>query len=148
MRARRIKAITAIIIGLCITAGWWISFATDDPFDPKGLSSISFVAPLGEGLLWLMLSPGRAVTLGLAIVGGPLAGAFLTVLATRSFTLETFGSGSHSLIAATGGILMGFGGVLALGCSAGQALIGVSTLSLASLAASTGILAGIVEVWL
>ncbi|MBJ2151390.1 YeeE/YedE family protein [Paracoccus sp. IB05] len=141
---RPVEAFSALLIGLCVVAGWWISFTTDDPFDPKILSSISFVAPMGEGLLWLMLSSGRAVAFGLAVVGGTLAGAFLTALVTRSFALESFTSGSHSLIAALGGILMGFGGVLAMGCSIGQALSGVSTLSLASLVASAGILAGIV----
>ena len=52
------------------------------------------------------------------------------------------GSG-RMLRAVAGGILMGFGGVLALGCSIGQGLSGASTLSLASLVAFSGILAGI-----
>ena len=143
LRARPVEAISALIIGLCVVAGWWITFATDDPFDPKILTSISFIAPVGEGLLWLMLSSGRAAGFGLAVVGGTLAGAFVIALLSRSFALETFGSGSHSLIAAMGGIFMGFGGVLAMGCSIGQALTGVSTLSLASLVASAGILSGI-----
>ncbi|NPD17667.1 YeeE/YedE family protein [Xinfangfangia sp. D13-10-4-6] len=143
-RLRPVEAIAALVIGLCVVAGWWITFATDDPFDPKVLTSLSFIAPVGEGLLWLMLSSGRAVGFGVAVVGGTLAGAFATALLTRSFRLETFSSGSHSLVAGLGGILMGFGGVLAMGCSIGQALTGVSTLSLASLVASAGILTGIV----
>ena len=143
IRNSRTEALMAVIVGLCVVAGWWLAFRTDDPFDPKVLNSLSFIAPVGEGVLWLMLSTGRAASFALAIVGGTLAGAFVMALLTRSFTLETFGSGQHSLMAAIGGILMGFGGVLAMGCSVGQSLTGVSTLSLASLVATLGILFGI-----
>lgn len=137
------EAMAAAVVGLCVVAGWWIAFATDDPFDPRVLNSLSFIAPVGEGLLWLMLATGREAGFPLAIVGGTIAGAFAVALITRSFTLETFGSGRHSLLAALGGIFMGFGGVLAMGCSIGQGLTGVSTLSLASLVAFLGILAGL-----
>ena len=143
IRRAPVEALAATVVGLCVIAGWWIVFATDDPFDPKLLNSLSFIAPVGEGLLWLMLATGREAGFALAVVGGTLAGAFAVALITRSFALETFGSGRHSLFAAIGGIFMGFGGVLAMGCSIGQGLTGVSTLSLASLVAFLGILAGL-----
>ncbi|VDC29223.1 YeeE/YedE thiosulfate transporter family protein [Pseudogemmobacter humi] len=143
IRRAPVEALAATVVGLCVIAGWWIVFATDDPFDPKLLNSLSFIAPVGEGLLWLMLATGREAGFALAVVGGTIAGAFAVALITRSFTLETFGSGRHSLFAAIGGIFMGFGGVLAMGCSIGQGLTGVSTLSLASLVAFLGILAGL-----
>ncbi|HEY5293076.1 MAG TPA: YeeE/YedE thiosulfate transporter family protein, partial [Burkholderiales bacterium] len=41
-----------------------------------------------------------------------------------------------------GGALMGFGGVLAMGCTIGQGLTGVSTLALGSFLAWFSILAG------
>jgi uncharacterized membrane protein YedE/YeeE len=42
----------------------------------------------------------------------------------------------------TGGTLMGFGGVLALGCSIGQGITGMSTLALGSLMALISIMFG------
>ena len=45
------EAVMAAVIKLTVAGGWWITFATDDPFDPRPLSSISFVGPMGESLL-------------------------------------------------------------------------------------------------
>jgi len=42
----------------------------------------------------------------------------------------------------SGGLLMGFGGVLALGCTVGQAITGISTLALGSFIAAISIVAG------
>jgi uncharacterized membrane protein YedE/YeeE len=41
-----------------------------------------------------------------------------------------------------GGVLMGFGGVTAMGCSIGQGLTGVSTLAIGSFIALAGIVIG------
>lgn len=136
------EAAMAALIGLTVAGGWGITFAGDDPFDPRPLTSISFVGPMGESLLWTMLSTGRALGFAVAVVGGTLAGAFATAILTRSFRPESFGSPRQTLRAVAGGILMGFGGVLALGCSIGQGLSGVSTLSLGSVVALAGIAAG------
>lgn len=143
VRRRGAEAWAAAVIGLCVAAGWWAAFAVDDPFDPKILNSLSFVGPVGEGLLWLMLSTGRALGFGAALVFGTLAGAFAAALSAGGLRLETFTSGRHMAQAASGGILMGFGGVLATGCTIGQGLSGLSTLSLASLVASLGIFCGL-----
>lgn len=136
------EAVMAAVIGLTVAGGWWITFATDDPFDPRPLTSISFVGPMGESLLWTMLSTGRNLGFAVAVVGGTLAGAFATAILTRSFHPESFGAPRQMLRAIAGGVLMGFGGVLALGCSIGQGLSGVSTLSLGSIVALAGIAAG------
>lgn len=143
LRRSRTEALAAVVIGLTIAGGWWASFALDDPFDPRPLNSLSFVGPLGDGLLWLMLATGRQVSFAVAIIAGTLLGAFATALATGGFRTESFGSAPQVLRAIAGGVLMGFGGVLALGCSIGQGLSGFSTLSPGSLVALAGILAGI-----
>ena len=136
------EAAMAAIIGLTVTGGWWITFATTDPFDPRPLTSLSFVGPVGEGLLWTMLSTGRAAGFAVAVIGGTLAGALAVAVLTRSFRPEGFGAPRQMLRAVAGSILMGFGGVLALGCSIGQGLSGFSTLSLGSIVALAGIAAG------
>lgn len=142
LRRHRAEAAMAAIIGLAVAAGWAASFAADDPFDPRPLTSISFVGPVGDTLLWSMLATGRAAGFGVAVVGGTLAGALVAALATRSFRAEGFRAPTEMLRAATGGLLMGFGGVLALGCSIGQGLSGVSTLAPSSFIALAGIALG------
>ncbi|MDO5648208.1 YeeE/YedE family protein [Paracoccus sp. (in: a-proteobacteria)] len=143
LRRDPMQAGAAVIVGGVVAAGWWASFATQDPFDPQILASVNFTGPLGEGMLWLMLSTGRAVSFGPAMIGGAAVGAFATALLMRDVRVETFTNTTQTLRAIMGGLLMGFGGVLAVGCSIGQGLSGLSTLSLASMIAFAGILAGI-----
>ncbi|MDO5622484.1 MAG: YeeE/YedE family protein [Paracoccus sp. (in: a-proteobacteria)] len=143
LRKRPLEAITATIIGATIAGGWWAVYASDDPFDPRILTAISFIAPTADSLLYVMLSTGRSLGFGVALVGGTLIGAFVMALIGRDARLETFTGTGQTLRAISGGLFMGFGGVLAMGCSIGQGLSGVSTLSLASLVAFAGILTGI-----
>lgn len=145
LRARPAEALAALLIGLCVAAGWWITtHVGTDPFDPRPPAALSFVGPLAEGGLYLMIATGISPTNGAALVAGTLAGALATALATRSFRLESFTGPRQMLRMLAGAVLMGFGGVLALGCSIGQGLSGLSTLAIASLPACAGILAGIV----
>ena len=58
-------------------------------------------------------------------------------LATRSFRWEGFASIEDLVNHIVGGVLMGFGGVTALGCTIGQGLTGMSTLALGSIIAFT-----------
>lgn len=133
----------AAVIGALAAAGWWITAQVEvNPFEPAPLTSLSFIGPVAEGLLYLQLAVGRAASLGPAIVAGTLAGAFAVALLTRSARWEGFDSPSLLAGSACGGLLMGLGGVLAVGCSIGQGLSGLSTLAYASAPACIGIVAG------
>lgn len=134
---------TALVVGLLVAAGWWVSATIDvDPFDPAKLSSLSFVGPIAEGLLYLQLAVGRELSLGPALAAGVLAGAAVAALASRTAQWEGFDSPARLAQSAAGGLFMGFGGVLAAGCSIGQGLTGLSTLAFASLPAVAGIVLG------
>ena len=63
---------------------------------------------------------------------GVIVGSFIYALATRSFRVEWFASFRDFVNHAMGGALMGLGGVLAMGCTVGQAITGVSTLAIGS----------------
>ena len=76
------------------------------------------------------------------LVAGVLAGSFVTSLATSRFKWDGYTSPSHMIRSIGGAVLMGSGGAMALGCSVGQGLTGVSTLALASFLAITGIVVG------
>jgi uncharacterized membrane protein YedE/YeeE len=93
-------------------------------------------------LLILWTDQSRVVTFGIAGVLGMIVGAAGAALATKTFRWEGFASiedvGNHIV----GGILMGFGGVTALGCTIGQGLSGVSTLAFGSVLALLSIIAG------
>ncbi len=132
-----------LAVGALVVAGWYVTGVLGaDDFNPVPLASLSFIVPVGDAVLWLMLSTGKALDFGAAVAIGVLLGSFATALATRGFVLQGFASPGHMLRAMGGGALMGIGGVLAVGCSIGQGLSGLSTLSLMSLPAAAGILAG------
>lgn len=134
---------TALVIGLLVAAGWWVSASVEvDPFDPAKLTSLSFVGPIAEGLLYLQLAVGRELGLGPALAAGVLVGASVAALLSRTAQWEGFDNPARLAQSAVGGLLMGFGGVLAAGCSIGQGLTGLSTLAFASLPAVAGIVLG------
>jgi hypothetical protein len=110
---------------------------------PAVPASLTFVKPAGDTLEWLE----RATALGLpgfavATVVGTLAGAFLAAAATGRLRLETFAGTGDTLRNLAGAMLMGVGGVMALGCSIGQGVTGLSTLAPGSLLAVLSIGAG------
>jgi len=126
-----------------VALGWWITSHVDvDPFDPAALTSLSFIAPVAETFLYLQVAVGREMSLGPVVVFGVLVGAFAVALANGSLHLEGFDSPQRLWAAIAGGCLMGFGGVLAVGCSIGQGLSGLSTLAFASVPACSGIVLG------
>lgn len=143
LRRAALEAAMAAIVGALVATGWWITAHVGvDLFEPAPLTSLSFIGPLAESTLFLQLAVGRAAGVGAAVVAGTLLGAFAVALATRTWRLEAFDEPRRMALAMTGGLLMGFGGVLAVGCSIGQGLSGLSTLAIASLPACAGIVIG------
>ncbi|MEA1889728.1 MAG: YeeE/YedE family protein [Pseudomonadota bacterium] len=95
--------------------------------------SFTFINPLGQTVGYVSTGMDKAkLTFGVAIVFGVILGSFLWSLLTKSFRIEWFASVGDFFNHLVGGILMGFGGVLALGCTIGQGITGVSTLALGS----------------
>ena len=151
--------LAGIGIGAVVVGVWWISgrlgFVTEDPntLEPafvatnsRRMESLSFVAPVGYAIDWLMYfsDAGNRLTLGIAAVAGMVAGAALQAIASRSFRWEGFRGVQDTTDHLLGAVLMGVGGVTALGCTIGQGISGVSTLGLTSMLALASILAGAV----
>jgi len=132
-----------IAIGLIITAGWVITgIVGADDFDPIPVESMSFIAPSGNSLIYLMTYTGATINFGVAVVFGVIVGSFLYSIISRTFSIETFTNKQDMINHLFGGVLMGFGGVLALGCTVGQGITGVSTLALGSFVAVFSIIVG------
>ncbi len=137
------QMLAGLVVGLLVAAGWFATgYLGADEFNPVPVGSLTFVAPIADGLQYVMLSTGSTVNFGIATVAGVLAGSLVTALVTRRFKLEGFHSPNHMLRSVGGAALMGIGGVMALGCSVGQGLTGLSTLALPSFVAITGIFIG------
>jgi hypothetical protein len=151
--------IGGVLIGAVIVGGWYVSghigYLAEDPatLEEKFVAtnsgraeSFSFTAPLAYllELLILWTDQSRVMTFGIAGVLGMLVGSAAMALATGTFRWEGFTTTEDLVNHVVGGMLMGFGGVTALGCTIGQGLTGVSTLALGSFLAFGAIIAGCV----
>lgn len=115
------------------------------PADSRSLApqSYTFINPMGQSFGYVMSGFKPAVlTFGVMAVAGVIVGSFLWSLLSRSFRIEWFASLKDFVNHLIGAVLMGFGGILAVGCTIGQAVTGVSTLAIGSFVAFAGIVLG------
>jgi uncharacterized membrane protein YedE/YeeE len=146
-----------VVTGLVVVGGWYVSGhvgrVAEDPntlqeafvaTNTGRMESFSFVAPFAFTLEYLMLwtDKSKIITYGIASAAGVIAGSATYALATRSFRWEGFRDAEDTANHIVGGILMGFGGITALGCTIGQAISGISTLALGSIMTFAAIVAG------
>jgi uncharacterized membrane protein YedE/YeeE len=138
------QAFAGFAIGALIVAAWTVTGKIGaESFDPVPVTSLTFVAPIADSVQYVMLSTGVAMNFGVATIFGVLLGSFITAIVTGRFELEAYRSPRHMLRSMTGAAMMGVGGAMALGCSIGQGLTGLSTLALPSFVALAGIVGGI-----
>jgi uncharacterized membrane protein YedE/YeeE len=98
---------------------------------------------------YVMIFTGMSANFGIALVGGVILGSFAVALARGRFRIEGFADQGDFLRQLAGATLMGVGGVLAMGCTVGQGLTGLSTLSLGSVLAALSIcIGGLLGAWL
>jgi len=146
-----------VVTGLVVVGGWVVSgvvgHVAEDPntlqeafvaTNTGRMESFSFVSPMAFTLEYLMLwtDKSKIVTYGIASGLGVIAGSAAYALATRTFRWEGFRDAEDTANHVVGGILMGFGGITALGCTIGQAITGISTLALGSFLTFAAIVAG------
>jgi uncharacterized membrane protein YedE/YeeE len=146
-------------VGSIMVLLWWVSghlgFVAEHPetLEPVFLATasgrmeaLSFVAPVAQTLDWFMFysDASKVLTTGVVAVMGVIVGAWVSAISNKTFRWEGFASpcdlGFHLL----GSVLMGVGGVTALGCTFGQGLSGISTLSLNAFIATAAIVLGAV----
>jgi uncharacterized protein len=145
-----------VVVGLVVVGGWYVTGHLGFAENPDTLEntvfgtnshtieSLSFVAPVAFTLELLMLWSDKSltVTFGVAAAVGIVAGSFAYAMASRTFRWEGLAGPEDTANHVVGGILMGFGGVTALGCTIGQGISGFSTLALGSILTFIAIVAG------
>lgn len=142
-RTSRRHILSGIGVGVCVSLGWLATgVAGSDEFDPVPLASLTYVAPVANTLQYLMTYTGASLNFGIGTVVGVFLGSLIAAMLAGEVHFQ-YVDGDRDLVhAMTGGALMGIGGVFAFGCSIGNGLTGVSTLSLGSFIAWPAILAG------
>ena len=137
--------LAGIVVAAVVVAAWWVTagemgvelldeidMMDERPF-AAGAQSFTFIQPSAHLIRWIETGfSSQLVTFALVAGSGVLAGAFIYSLVMRKFRIEWFSSWKDFLSHIVGGFLMGVGGVLAMGCTIGQAVTGASTLALGS----------------
>ena len=170
-RSSRDNILGGLVVGLAVLAAWYVTshvmvkvdgdthtlveyvqqwdfLASSDagkPADSRPLSaqSFTFINPMGQTLGYAASGfKHDLLTFGVMALLGVIAGSLVWSLLSRSFRIEWFASGKDFVNHVFGAVLMGFGGVLALGCTIGQGITGVSTLALGSFITLFAIIAG------
>ncbi|MBI5005956.1 MAG: YeeE/YedE family protein [Nitrosomonadales bacterium] len=148
--------LAALIVGAIVVGGWYVTGHLGLAENPETLEmtyfgtnsnrpeSMSFVAPSAYSLEYFAYSTdvSKIITFGIATVFGVALGSLVYALASKSFRWEAFSSVQDMSYHIIGAVLMGFGAVTAAGCTIGQGVTGISTLSLGSLLALVSIIAG------
>lgn len=157
-----------VLVGLLIVAMWWVSGywghlsehpqTLEEAFlatNSQRMESFTFVAPMAYTIDWLTFYSDRntVLTIGVVATVGVIVGSAVMALWSRSFRWEGFSGTQDTALHLVGAVLMGAGGVTAMGCTVGQGLTGVSTLAVGSFIAVAGIVAGAVwglkfQIWL
>jgi len=160
-----------LVVGLAVLAAWYVTsnvmvnadgevmslqgyvqnwdfYAPADairPTDagPLAAQSFTFINPMGQALGYAANGFDHTLlTFGVMTLAGVIAGSLLWSLVSRSFRIEWFASVRDFVNHLVGAILMGFGGVLAMGCTIGQGITGFSTLALGSILTFVAIVLG------
>jgi hypothetical protein len=160
-----------LVVGLVVLAAWYVTsnIGIDVDGEPYNLSgyyeewdmladseegkpamgrplspqSFTFINPMGQTFGYITAGLDRAMlTFGIMALLGVIVGSFLWSLVSKSLRIEWFASFNDFTTHIVGAILMGFGGVLALGCTIGQGITGVSTLAVGSFLALISIVFG------
>jgi uncharacterized membrane protein YedE/YeeE len=146
--------IGGLLIGTIIVAAFYLSGGPlgetaqeasdfmDQPQNGMGVQSYTFIRPMGD-LLYVISNPvWYLVTFGLVMFLGVGMGSIIISVITRQFSLQWFDSPQEGVRYLIGGVLVGIGGILGMGCTLGQGLAGTSTLALGSFLNLTSLIVG------
>ena len=131
-----------LLVGFLVAGAWsTTSVLGSDDFDPMAPMSLSFVAPVGEAITYLQLASGLEPSFNVTLVLGVLLGSFVSSSVRGEFRLQSFESASDHARYFLGAVMMGVGGILALGCNTGQGITGLATGSMWSILVTTVVFA-------
>lgn len=143
LKGNRRDVISGIIIGLVVAGGFAATgILGNDPFEPAQVRSLSYVITPGRAIIYLITIVGGTIDFSIALVFGTIAGSFAAAAWNRELRLEAYDDAIEMRRHLLGAFLMGFGGVSAYGCTIGQGVSGMATLSLAAPIALGSILIG------
>lgn len=115
----------------------------EQPLEGLGSQSFTFSGPMGDVVYWLEQGmSSHLITFGVLAIFGMILGSLISALINKNYSFLWFTSKRDFIFSSIGAIMVGVGAVMAMGCSIGHGITGVSTLALGSVVALISILAG------
>jgi len=143
LRKSKRLLLAGCVLGFGVAAGWAITGPLADPFDEHiRVRSLTFVGPVARALFGVIGNHAEWLDFGAMSVPGVVFGAFLHARLNNEFRWEAYDDHHEMRRHLTGAALMGFGGVLAGGCTIGQGLTAGSVLAVTWPVAVLGMIAG------
>ena len=152
-REQKPLLVTSMVLGVLVSLAWYLTAGPagielieeiefmDEPPYASGAQSLTFIGPLAHISQYIVQDFSMAfLSIGSVAIFGIVVGSFVYTLIFKKIRLEWFVDWADFVRHLIGGILMGIGGVLAMGCTIGQGVTGVSTLSIGSIIAVVSII--------
>ncbi len=125
------EMIAALGVGFAVFAGWMLTYAiAAASFEIVALQSVTFTGPSADTLMGLVNTPNLPLGFGLGLVPGVVLGAFGVFFIKGEARIQRFEADTPTERYLVGGILMGFGSMLAGGCAVGAGMSGGAILAL------------------
>lgn len=141
----RVSARTLVFgsaVGFAAALGWALTYRLSlSSFDPVAVESLTFSGPSADMLMFFLL-PDQELDFDIGLIPGVAVGAFLAATLGRELEWQGWRGARAMRRYLTGAGMMGFGAMLAGGCSIGAGVTGASTLALTAWIALTAMWAG------
>ena len=119
-------AAAGLAVVWCFAGTTWVSGTS---LGAIGVEGPSFTAPVGRTLIFLMTSTAGGITFSVGTVVGVMAGALIGSMMRGLFRWEACEDPRELGRQVGGAVLMGIGGVVAMGCSVGQGVTAIAALA-------------------
>lgn len=130
VRQSPLTIICAAGVGLSVTLAFvGTSLVAEASMEAVAVEGPSYTAPVGRTILYLMTATGTLPSFSVGLVFGTLFGAAAGSLWRRSFRWEACDDPRELGRQLGGAIMMGIGGVIAMGCTIGQGLTATALLA-------------------
>lgn len=125
------RIIAALLVGFAVGLGWLGTYlVAQASFEVVAISSITFTGPSADTLMGLINERSLPLGFGSGLVPGVFLGAFAMALLTKEAHIQRFEPDMPMERYLVGGVLMGFGSMLAGGCAVGAGMSGGSIFAL------------------
>ncbi|MEM8554140.1 MAG: YeeE/YedE family protein [Pseudomonadota bacterium] len=122
---------SSAVVGLSVALGWVLTYAiASASFEVVAIQSVTFTGPSADTLMALVNERKPVLTFGLGLVPGVFLGSLSVAALKRQAHIQRFEPDTPMERYLVGGVLMGFGSMLAGGCAVGAGITGGSIFAL------------------